>query len=200
VPSRSSDPFDLPEFVSGADLEERDTAELLVQLGELAGPPLPAAPARERLLAAVSEVPLRYAPFFHALGELWDLPESKVRSELTRAKDPRAWRRAPLPGVRWLAIQAGPRTKGARSCLLRFSPGLRFPKHRHEGSESVLVLEGSYQDSSGRRVGPGELQVMKAGSEHSLSVDPETPCTSAIVQHGMEFTGPILRWISKLIP
>jgi quercetin dioxygenase-like cupin family protein len=196
--SDASDPFELPEFVREAGVQ--DPSGTVEVMGALAA--LPAAPvalrSRERLLASVRDLPMRFGPFFQRLGTLWDLPEERVCEVLTLAKDLAHWQWTALPGVRQIEVQGGPRTEGARVRLLRFAAGLRFPRHRHIGLEHVLVLEGSYTDSDGHRVGPGDLQVMEPGSEHGLHVHAGEPCVAGLVQFGMEFTGPVLRWVSRL--
>ena len=194
----ASDPFELPEFVRDAGTQDPvATADVMARLAVLPGAPaLPS--ARERLLASVRELPLRYAPFYERLGALWDLPEERVSEVLTSAKDSARWQWTALPGVRQIEVQGGPRTENARVRLLKFSAGVRFPRHRHIGREDVLVLEGSYTDSDGRVVGPGDLQVMEPGSEHGLRIHAGEPCIAGLVQFGMEFTGPVLRWVSKL--
>jgi putative transcriptional regulator len=194
----ASDPFELPEFVRDAGTQDPvATADVMARLAVLSGAPaLPS--ARERLLASVRELPLRYAPFYERLGALWDLPEERVSEVLTSAKDSARWQWTALPGVRQIEVQGGPRTENARVRLLKFSAGVRFPRHRHIGREDVLVLEGSYSDSDGRVVGPGDLQVMEPGSEHGLRIHADEPCIAGLVQFGMEFTGPVLRWVSKL--
>jgi putative transcriptional regulator len=195
---KNPDFFELPDFVREAGVEPAaQTAEALGALAALSRAPV-SAEARARLLAQVRELPLRYGPFFGALGELWDLPEEKVSAVLTEAREPRNWQWTILRGVRQLEVAGGPRTAGARVRLLKFAPGVRFPRHRHQGLEHVLVLEGSYTDSKGHTVGPGELQVMDPGSEHDLHVDRGQACVAGLVQFGMEFTGPVLRWVSKL--
>jgi len=194
----ASDPFELPEFVRDAGAQDPvATADVMVALATLSGAPA-ASKARERLLASVRELPMRYAPFYQRLGALWDLPEERVSEVLTVAKDPARWQWTALPGVRQIEVRGGPRTENARVRLLKFSPGVRFPRHRHLGREHVLVLEGSYTDSEGQVVGPGDLQVMEPGSEHGLRIHPGEPCIAGLVQFGMEFTGPVLRWVSKL--
>jgi putative transcriptional regulator len=194
----ASDPFELPEFVRDAGAQDPvATADVMARLAAVSGAPaLPS--ARERLLASVRELPMRYAPFFQRLAALWDLPEERVSEVLTSAKDSARWQWTALPGVRQIEVQGGPRTEKARVRLLKFSAGVRFPRHRHIGREDVLVLEGSYTDSDGRVVGPGDLQVMEPGSEHGLRIHADEPCIAGLVQLGMEFTGPVLRWVSKL--
>ena len=143
--------FDLPEFV--AELEGEvpgDDRRALGELHRLLQPSLPPASAASRLLQAVDELPLRYAPFFDRLGALWDLPVESVEAVLERARAPEAWRKSALPGLRLIDVEGGERVRGADVHLVRFSPGMRFPKHRHPGDEALFVLEGSYKDSSGR--------------------------------------------------
>jgi len=150
-----------------------------------------------RLQGAVAELPLRYAPFFARLAELWELPESRVLSELTRAKNPKAWSLTPLRGLTLFNVE---RAKGstATTRLMRLDPGVHFPKHAHRGRERVLVLEGAYADASGAEVHAGESQSMAAGSEHELCILGSRPCLAAISEQGIEFTNPWLRWASRL--
>jgi anti-sigma factor ChrR (cupin superfamily) len=152
-----------------------------------------------RLQQAVSQLPLRYAPFYRRLAELWRLPEPQVEAELLRARDARSWSLTPFPGLRTFLVERGAANVEDRCRLLRFAPGVRFPAHRHRGAERVLVLEGSYADSSGRVVGPGQLQHMVAGSEHQLRILGSVPCVAAVAEHGIDFSGPWLRWVSKLL-
>ena len=196
---------DIPEFVREADEREVNAAlpvlepQLLDVLGLL--PSLLAEPhvrGRERLVRAVEDWSERYAPFFARLGELWDLPAAEVQSVFERARDPAAWQRLGLRGVSAIAVAPGPRVSGADCRLVRFAAGTRFPAHRHVGAETVLVLEGSYLDVDGRRYAPGDVQVMEAGTEHRLRIDDAGDCVAATVLHGLEFTGPALRWLSRL--
>ena len=154
--------------------------------------------AGQRLLGAVAELPLRYAPFFRRLSTLWQVPEELVVRELTRAKRAKSWQRTLLPGLKTFDLALEGRPEGEHARLLHFAPGVRFPKHRHRGPESVLVLEGSYADANGLEVRAGDLQSMPTNSEHELCILGELPCVAAVSEHGVEFTGPVLRWASKL--
>ncbi|HTQ06507.1 MAG TPA: cupin domain-containing protein [Polyangiaceae bacterium] len=176
-----------------AAVPDGDAVDALASLGADAAL-LPTGAAR--LMAAVSALPTRYAPFYDKLGELWDLDEAGVVRELTRAAEPTAWRRRGLPGVRSLAVAAGPRLAGARARLTRFEPGLVFPRHRHAGREATLVLEGSYCDESGRRTSAGDRRDMLPGTTHSVRVDSAEPCILASVDFGLEFTGPVMRLLT----
>jgi quercetin dioxygenase-like cupin family protein len=152
----------------------------------------------QRLLTSVGEPPLRYAPFFDRVGQLWDLGEDEITAAFAKLKDPAAFQRTPLPGVRVLNVAGGPRTAGAETFLVRFAPGTRFPRHRHPGPEKLLVLEGSYTDTQGVTVRPGDLHEMEPGSEHGFLVAKTEPCIGAAIQYGREFTGPFMRVIAAL--
>lgn len=156
-------------------------------------------PGLRRLMNTVEVLPWRYAPFFSRIGELWGLSEDEVARTLARAANRSAWRRPAIPGIQVVDIVGGAQTLGATLHLVRLSPNAKFPAHRHLGYETLLVLEGSYTDSLGRLVEAGEAQVMPPGTEHSFLVSPSGPCVAASIHSGLEFTGPFLRWWSKLM-
>jgi predicted ChrR family anti-sigma factor len=159
----------------------------------------PPASGRKRLLDEVSVLPLRYAPFFDALATLWDLSEAEVRIELERAKDRAEWHFSALPGIRLFDVRGGAQTAKKHVRLVRFAPGLRFPAHRHRGHEKVLILEGSYTDSSGTVYRSGDLHEMSEGTEHGFVVNDDEPCIAAVVEIGREFRSLFLRVLAKLV-
>lgn len=143
------------------------------------------APARlERL---VIEPPQRYAPFFARVAELFDLSEDAAIGELTRLRDPCGWRWTGLPGISKLGVHGGPAVGEGRAALVRIDPGGRFPRHRHLGTERVLVLEGTYEDSNGLVHRAGELREWAAGTEHYLQVEASAPCILACVNGARRF-------------
>jgi quercetin dioxygenase-like cupin family protein len=188
-----------PEFVRELALEAPELTSSLERLPELLPPAEPPQGGRERLLADVSELPLRYAPFFDRLASLWDLGDDEVRAELTRAKERDEWRFTALPGLRLFDVRGGPRTQGADVRLVHFAAGVRFPVHRHKGHEQLLILEGSYTDSSGSVFRSGDLHEMSEGTEHGFVVDDKEPCIAAVVEHGREFRNVFLRALAKLV-
>lgn len=54
--------------------------------------------------------------------------------------------------------------------LLRYAPGAGVPRHRHQGLETILVLEGAQSDERGRYPA-GSLLVNPEGSSHSVWSD-----------------------------
>jgi predicted ChrR family anti-sigma factor len=189
-----------PEFLRELELEAPDLAKLSNErLPDLLPDAAPPEGGKQRLLADVSELPLRYAPFFDALAELWDLPEDDVRAELTRSKNNDEWRWAALPGIRLFDVRGGAKTASAHVRLVRFAPGVRFPVHRHKGHERVLILEGSYTELGGKVYRSGDLHEMHDGSEHGFTVDEREPCIAAVVEEGREFRSVFLRALAKLV-
>jgi hypothetical protein len=190
---------ELPEFVREAlDEGPVDGAAEVRRLPELLSPLAPGGDRLGRLMQAVAEPPLRYAPFFDRLGNLWDLPEARVVEVLERSRDESQWRIAPLPGLKLLRLSGGPRAADANCYLAHFAPGLTFPEHRHRGHESVLLLEGSYTDRSGNVFRTGDMHEMGEGSEHGFVVAPDEPCIAAACHHGIEFSSRFLQLLARL--
>jgi quercetin dioxygenase-like cupin family protein len=151
----------------------------------------------ERLQAAVSDLPLRYAPFFGRLAGLWGMPPEQVRQELTRARDSRGWSVTPIPGLRTFDVQGG--EPSARAKLLRFEPRSQFPSHRHVGEERLLVLEGAFVDDQGSEAHAGDERTLAPGSAHTLHIIGGVRCVTAVSERGLEFTGPLLRWLNRFV-
>lgn len=196
----TKEPGQEPDFLKELELEAPELASVASErLPELLVPVDPPALGQKRLTADVSELPLRYAPFFDALATLWDLSDGDVRAELKRAKDHAEWHWSALPGIRLFDVRAGARTAGKHARLVRFAPGIRFPAHRHKGHEKVLLLEGSYTDSSGIVYRSGDLHEMDEGTEHGFVVNDDEPCICAVVEVGREFRSLFLRVLAKLV-
>lgn len=70
------------------------------------------------------------------------------------------------PGVEICRLVDGGPDK-ASVAVLRYQPGASVPRHRHQGLESVLVLEGSQSDERGC-YRTGSLVFNPAGTEHSV--------------------------------
>lgn len=157
------------------------------------------APSFARLEAVISQLPLRYAPFFARAAELFDLPEEAVALELAGLKEPSVWRFAGWPGVHQVPVVGGPRVAAAETLFVRFAPGVYFPGHRHTGLERVLVLEGSYKDSNGLEHRAGELREWAPGTGHAFRVDKREPCIFASVVFGRRFDAWPLRALAKLL-
>jgi anti-sigma factor ChrR (cupin superfamily) len=101
-----------------------------------------------------------------------------------------------LPGLELFTVPR-PAPSDGEAYLARFAAGMRFPPHRHEGHEDVLLLEGSYTDASGTVDRSGDVHHMPAGSLHHFAVAPDEPCVAAALHHGIEFSSRWLRLLAK---
>jgi hypothetical protein len=197
-----SDPVQAPTGKREAEADADDSAfaaELDVLLASLLPPVVPSQALLTRLQSTVDKPPQRYAPFFDRLSELFDLPEDKVVAECARLADAGVWRFAGLPGVRNAVVQGGPGVRGAEVVFARFAPGLRFPAHAHTGVERVLVMEGSYEDSTGLVHRAGELRDWQPGTVHAFRVSKTEPCIIASVVYGREFKALPLRLLARAL-
>jgi len=155
---------------------------------------------RERLVQAVGSSPLRYGPFYEPLGELFDLDEPAIEALLSRIEGPKSFKPSGLPGVRVIDVVGGPATRGLETLLVRFAPGARFPKHRHQGRESVLLIEGGYTDDDGRDFRAGDRHDMEDGSMHGFRIWPDGPCIAAARLGGpVVFESLPLRLLAKIV-
>jgi len=85
---------DDPEFVSEALAAGEPVPPEVHRLPEFLAPIAPSDGGLARLMEAVAEPPLRYAPFFERIGRLWEMPEPEVRRVLEHSRSKNAWRRA----------------------------------------------------------------------------------------------------------
>ena len=150
-----------------------------------------------RLLASARSPRHRYAPFVERVADLFDVPSTAAEDLLERAAEGSAFKMTALPGVRVLHVAAGPRAAAAQTRIVRFSRGMRFPRHGHRGAETLLLLEGGYRDTSGRVFRAGDVNVMQPGAEHGFQIDRDGPCIAASrLEGGLQFRSWLLRFIS----
>ena len=188
-----------PPPQEGKEEEAQLVAALDETMAALIPPVAPSEQLLAQLLSSIERPPVRYAPFYSRIAELFDLTEDAAIGECARLADPRAWRFSGLPGIKNVMVQGGPRVQGAEVLFAHFSPGLRFPRHKHTGPERVLVLEGSYVDSDGLEHGTGELRVWESGTSHGFRVSPDEPCIVAAVVHGRTFEALPLRLLQRVL-
>jgi len=167
--------------------------EALPQVGGPAG-------LRARLLDETSRAPERYAPFTRTLSELYELPREAIRELLQRSADPNAWKRSGLPGIKKLQVQSGASRRGAQTYLVKFQAGVRFPEHQHDGLETVLIMAGSYTESSGKQYSTGDIHVMEPGTAHSFTIAKDEDCVAATLLHGgLNFRSLPLRFLARVL-
>lgn len=87
------------------------------------------------------------------------------------------------PGV-WVA-PIGPMkpSDGSRLYLMRVAPGMKMPRHDHNGTERTLVLKGSFSDNTGT-YRCGDLAELDEGHEHSPHIGGDEACICLIASDG----------------
>ena len=165
-----------------------ELVEVLTLLAVALVPATPRAGVRERLIAAVSESPARFAPFFGRLSSLFDLSLDRVEQIMASIAAPELWQPGPLPGLHAMHFEGGPRCASADVGLVRLDPGFSLPRHRHRSLETAMILEGGYREDTGRVYLPGDVHEMTEGSVHGYRVFDDRPCLIALVLFdGVEF-------------
>jgi quercetin dioxygenase-like cupin family protein len=189
------------EALEGADpTERRELLELVHRLPDVLPTAGGSAQLRARLLDETSRAPERYAPFTRALSELFDLTRDDVKGLLERSADPRAWKSSGLPGIKKLQVKAGASRAGTQTYLVTFAAGARFPEHRHDGLETVLLMAGSYTEDTGKVHGTGDIHLMEPGTAHAFTIAKDEDCVAATVLHGkLNFRSLPLRLLARLL-
>ncbi len=172
---------DLDGLISGledAGEAESDAAELaelavighgLVQLSEALEPVEPPHAALEKLLASVTTQG-RFARFAEAAAKMLDLGIDQAKALLDRLHDTSLFE-SELPGISFYWCEGGPAVANAVRGFVRVAAGTNFPEHEHLGDEIVLVLQGSFVDTSrGITFHAGDSDIMKTGTSHSYYV------------------------------
>jgi predicted ChrR family anti-sigma factor len=189
------------EALEGTDpAEQSELLELVHRLPEAL--PFGGGPValRARLLEETSRAPERYAPFTRTLSELYDVPRADIRALLEQSADPAAWKMSGLPGIKKLPVKSGASCRGAQTYLVKFAAGVRFPEHHHDGLETVLIMAGSYTESSGKQYCTGDIHLMEPGTAHSFTIAKDEDCIAATLLHGgLNFRSLPLRLLARVL-
>jgi hypothetical protein len=146
----------------------------LERIAEALGALVPSAQRRARLLSA-AKPEARLLRFADAVAHLLEISVGQASKLLARLDDRGAWS-IELPGVSLLWVDGGPALANAVRGFVRVEVGCEFPEHEHFGEETVLVLQGRYQDSTtGETFSAGDVVRMPAGTSHGLKVPPGGP-------------------------
>ncbi|MEO1335850.1 MAG: cupin domain-containing protein [Myxococcota bacterium] len=150
-------------------VELRDISEGLADFSTALTPIVPSSDARARLMAA-AEGPDRYSAVFKDIARFCDLSIDGVRQVLKSIDDAAAWVAGPSPEILIQHFDHGPASVGADTGFVRFPPHFEFPRHRHEGREITIVLDGDLVDHDGQAYGPGDILGYPDGSSHFFRV------------------------------
>lgn len=86
------------------------------------------------------------------------------------------------PGVRSARV-ALPKGSASRAFLLEIGPGIKIPRHGHDGEETTCVLRGGFRDGE-THFGAGEIAHVDETVEHDIVIDPGSPCLCLIAMEG----------------
>ncbi|MCH9683649.1 MAG: cupin domain-containing protein [Deltaproteobacteria bacterium] len=124
--------------------------------------------------------PARFIPFVDRVATLFDVPSEDARDALALIDTAGVWKSL-RPGVRFVDVEGGPALGDRHAGLVRMEPGVVFPRHRHQGDESFLIVHGAARDSQGLYMQPGDIINNRDGSEHSVTVVGDQELIYAIV-------------------
>ncbi|MEY4577744.1 MAG: hypothetical protein RL701_2447, partial [Pseudomonadota bacterium] len=138
---------------------ELATAATLLQLSAALDPVAPTTALRARLFADIPATG-RLARYAEAVAELLDIGRQSAHELLDKLEDKTHFS-LELPGIEFFWVDGGPRVANAVRGFLRVAAGAHFPDHEHLGDEHVLVLQGSFIDSTrGLTFHAGDRDVM----------------------------------------
>ena len=84
---------------------------------------------------------------------------------LVNKSDGREWKATDYPGIDRSLFRHN--EAGGRSSVVRLARGSRFPRHRHEGTEEVVVLAGTVR-IGGVELVAGDYLYTTPGEEHDV--------------------------------
>ena len=147
----------------------------------------PPSALRQRLLDTIGSVE-RFRPFFASVGRIFDLAEGAVREILGRVDEAVGWSVFP-GGARYFHFLPGPSfaMAGQEAGVVRMAPGTTFPRHRHRGGETTMVLDGVMYDR-GQVYGPGAIIEADPGSSHDYRAWAGRDLILVSRHGGIEFT------------
>lgn len=162
----------------------REVAELTDTLAALSLPDttttsLPARAHRAGLLAA-TDPSVPHGPFLSRLARLFDLDHDQITRVVGDLADPARWEPTLLSAVKLFHFDGGPQYAKADNGFVVFGAGMVFPRHRHVGEETTLVLAGRIVVDDGAVLGPGDRMVMPDGAIHGFHIPDDDDCLCAV--------------------
>lgn len=174
------------ESVGGALLEEIEPAAM---------PP----DALDNLLARLDE-PIPVPAFRPPADVAVPVPVPQpLRGYLGQGLEAVRWKRV-MRGVEQvdLAVCEG-RTGNVRARLLRIGPGVRVPRHTHDGTEMTLVLAGGFSDG-GKQYRRGDFSFCDGATDHGPVADDDGDCLCLTVTDApLRLTGPLMRLLNPFV-
>jgi quercetin dioxygenase-like cupin family protein len=181
---------DLHEQVSSVNEAERSAGSGLAALVDALEPVAPPPALRSRLLDALTAKG-RFARFAESTAQLLDIGLEQAKALLDRLDDLSLFEPA-FPGAGFFWVDGGPRVTNAVRGFIRVEAGTDFPEHQHIGDEIVLVLQGSFVDTTyDKTYDVGAQVLMPAGTSHAYTVPGDGPdlLKLSVTQQGLRALG-----------
>lgn len=132
----------------------------------------------EQLLSLRLEELGRAGQFEELVGktaQVLDVPlkrASKILDSLSESST--RWHSGPRSGISLLEL--GATKTGSKRFAIKISPGVEYPRHRHDGTEEILILQGGLVDDDGAQLWRGESRAFLQGTAHSSRALDGLPC------------------------
>lgn len=91
------------------------------------------------------------------------IPDCLSDAVLGQKRSP-SWKKY-VPGVEGFELKMGCKRSTSKARFMRFDPAFKSPHHSHAGREITLVLDGAFDDETGR-YGRGDLLVIDNEEQH----------------------------------
>jgi anti-sigma factor RsiW len=179
---------EIDQLVGASPELQREVAEISEALALTVAPVPPPPALRDRLLDSLGTAE-RFRPFLADLARRFDLAVGRISELLAGIDDLATWGPSPVPWVRLIHFAAGPAAAVSDAGFVRVEAGTKFPRHRHLGHETTIVLEGQMFDGA-RTYGPGEVVEYDTDTVHEYSAGPDGPLVMAVAHNGIEPTDP----------
>lgn len=134
-----------------------------------------------------------------APGLLPDPVPQPLRSYIGQGLGAIRWKRV-MRGVEQADIVTGRgRQSNVRARLLRIAPGVRVPRHTHDGTEMTLVLAGGFSDGD-KQYQRGDFSFCDGQDDHSPVADDDGECLCLTVTDApLRMTGPLMQLLNPFI-
>jgi hypothetical protein len=154
--------------------------ETLAQASLATAPVITPRPDLRKSLLAATDPNTKLGPYLSRLSRLFDLSFEGMSKVVADLDDATRWEPTLLPWVQLFHFDGGPASAKADNGFVRWAAGSFFPRHKHVGEETTLVVSGRLLLDDGTEVLPGELLIQNDGTEHAFRIPEDEDCVGAV--------------------
>jgi quercetin dioxygenase-like cupin family protein len=176
--------------LEGAELKE---AEALASLALALDPVAPQPGTLQRLLDSTKESG-RFEHFVGTVASLLDVARDAAQALVDGIDQAVNWEPGPMENIQLYHLDGGPSLANAIVGFIQLEPGTVFPLHTHLGQETVMVLQGGFEDEDGSVVRAGEIDRKDPGSSHYFTaLEGEALIYLAIIFDGVQIGDVVMK-------